>query len=334
MRIILNASKAVTVLLVFIFIVIGCKKDDPEPTPGPSPFNEVQGFTVDGNGAKILATDSGMFKLDDNGSYISQELSKDYTPTNDLKTFNYDNRNDLYISSNAGGLNYTTNEVYSAASSAIISDEVISIGMDLSNALFFGTPKGISIYDNEVWSLHTGREDFYLEHQITDMATSSKGHTFVTTSGGGVGRFELDVDGASGATVMNMDWTNIPSNNVNTVYIYDTIQIYGTDKGVGIHFSEFTKTGWIAYTIEDGLIANNVIATGRDNEGDYWFGTDAGLSKFDGEIWTSYTMETNGLLNNVIKFIAFDNDGAVWIATDDGVSVYSNEQWLNYPKVK
>ena len=33
-------------------------------------------------------------------------------------------------------------------------------------------------------------------------------------------------------------------------------------------------------------------------EGNKWFGTDGGVSKFDGANWTTYTT-SNGLVNNV-----------------------------------
>ena len=44
----------------------------------------------------------------------------------------------------------------------------------------------------------------------------------------------------------------------------------------------------------NGLVANDVATIQVDNQGNIWFGTNGGVSKFDGSKWTTYT-SANGL---------------------------------------
>jgi ligand-binding sensor domain-containing protein len=52
-----------------------------------------------------------------------------------------------------------------------------------------------------------------------------------------------------------------------------------------------------------------------------WFATDAGVSRFDGKAWTTFTT-AGGLANNSVSAIAVGLDGALWFGTGGGVSRY------------
>jgi len=60
-----------------------------------------------------------------------------------------------------------------------------------------------------------------------------------------------------------------------------------------------------------------VIAQGAD--GSYWFGTNKGLSRYDGKNWNSWNIH-HGLPNNDVYAIALEADGDVWIGTLGGVT--------------
>ena len=50
-----------------------------------------------------------------------------------------------------------------------------------------------------------------------------------------------------------------------------------------------------------------------------WFGTSGGLSRYDGQNWTTYTTE-DGLVDNYVESIAQDWEGDLWMVAWDGVS--------------
>lgn len=87
---------------------------------------------------------------------------------------------------------------------------------------------------------------------------------------------------------------------------------------------------WTQYTTENGLAGNHVRSVLIDPEGVKWFGTDNGLSRFNGNSWTTYrhTDDTHSLADNRINDLAYENTSEnfeLWIATDNGVSVMGIE---------
>jgi len=91
---------------------------------------------------------------------------------------------------------------------------------------------------------------------------------------------------------------------------------------------------WATYTSLDGLVSNHVMSITIDEEGNKWFGTITGVSKFDGTTWTNYTTK-DGLgsyddLLVYVRAIAIDKEGNKWFGTDMGVSKFDGTTWTNY----
>lgn len=130
----------------------------------------------------------------------------------------------------------------------------------------------------------------------------------------------------------------------------------GTEGGV----NRFDGTTWVTYTHRDGLGAgperlparppaeppsphhsdaektigranpNYVLAIAIDRKGRKWFGTwGAGLSRFDGRTWTTYT-NADGLGGNYIHALGIDRDGLLWAGTDGGASWFDGRRWRTY----
>jgi ligand-binding sensor domain-containing protein len=57
----------------------------------------------------------------------------------------------------------------------------------------------------------------------------------------------------------------------------------------------------------------------QDDSGAYWFGTNRGISRYDGDTFTNYD-STKGLPGNHVYAIAVAADGDVWVGTRDGVA--------------
>ncbi len=321
----------ILLILVITAVLCSCEKEDPkEPV---SPYESVNGFVISEAGEKLLATSNGLYSfLEGSGSI---ELTGKDTPVSPIRDLTFTNKSytqELWLASPAGAFNYTLQVYINVANSGLHSDEVNHIHVDQDNISYFATPEGLSILNQPEWILSTGQDDLYLNFEITDMGSTSNGFTYVTTLGGGIERFSIDVDGISGATLFDTDWTGLESNYIHTVFIDDTIQAYGTDQGAALHFSEYTKRDWMVYTTNDGLISDTVLAIVRDHSDNWWFGTTRGISRLSESQWTSYSIETHPIISNQVKFLAVDPEGSVWIATDQGLSKFMNEQWVSYPK--
>jgi ligand-binding sensor domain-containing protein len=85
------------------------------------------------------------------------------------------------------------------------------------------------------------------------------------------------------------------------------------------------------YTTADGLISNVANCVSVDSEDNVWFGTQAGISKFDGTTWTNIDQSTDpDLVDNVIKAIFIDSEGGIWAGTDFGISHFDGTSWTTY----
>lgn len=66
------------------------------------------------------------------------------------------------------------------------------------------------------------------------------------------------------------------------------------------------------YDIKDGLAGSHVFCGVQDKEGFLWFGTESGLSRFDGVHFKTFTTE-DGLPDNEIINLYCDSKGRVWL---------------------
>jgi len=69
-------------------------------------------------------------------------------------------------------------------------------------------------------------------------------------------------------------------------------------------------------TSKDGLVQNNVVEILQDSKGFMWFGTRAGLNRFDGYNFRVYeysSEEENSMSSNQISSMFEDSDGYIWI---------------------
>lgn len=77
------------------------------------------------------------------------------------------------------------------------------------------------------------------------------------------------------------------------------------------------------FTPENGLAGSNVYVAVQDSKGYMWFGTDEGVSRYDGKTFITYTTE-DGLSDNDILRIMEDKYGRIWFLSFNGhLSFYS-----------
>lgn len=323
---------SLAVILLLVGLLGACKKKDPDPIPSFI-FETVSGFVISDEGQKLVATNAGLCYLDvDQGIYVAMDNQLKNEALNDLVYSFPAPEKELWLASDIGAYNYTGDNLLTESNSGLQKNLVSQIGFNPDNIAFFASSDGLSMLNGETWSLYPGMENFFLYHEISDIGSASNGYTYVCTKGGGIERFKADLDGISGATLMDTDWTQLESNYISSVYIDDTTQVYATDMGVGFHFSEYTKWDWEVYTTDDGLVNNEVLSVVRDHSGLWWIGTAEGISMFDGSTWLSYTVDENDMCSNRAQYLAVDTDGSVWMASDEGLSRFSDGQWVAYPK--
>jgi len=75
---------------------------------------------------------------------------------------------------------------------------------------------------------------------------------------------------------------------------------------------------WGAVTLFHGLPSDRVHAITQGPDGSMWFGTDAGLAKFDGR--RTQTLAVSGLSPGRILALQSDQSGGLWIGTETGAA--------------
>ena len=88
------------------------------------------------------------------------------------------------------------------------------------------------------------------------------------------------------------------------------------------------------YTVQNGLVSNNIENVYVDREGYVWFATTNGLQQFDGYNFTSYNYnadDTSSISYNFISSISEDKAGNIWIGTlGKGVNIFNKKRGVFY----
>lgn len=94
------------------------------------------------------------------------------------------------------------------------------------------------------------------------------------------------------------------------------------------------------YTVADGLPGSLLYRSFQDSHGFIWFGSDAGVTRFDGTRFDLFTMD-DGLSDNEIFGIHEDKEGNIWFRTFngrlcyfDGKTIHNDrtDPWLKIPE--
>jgi len=78
--------------------------------------------------------------------------------------------------------------------------------------------------------------------------------------------------------------------------------------------------------IKNGLSNNRVICIYKDVQGFMWFGTTAGLNRYDGyefKVFKHNDGDPNSLISNYVEHIDEGPDNMLWIYTNNGISIYN-----------
>jgi streptogramin lyase len=89
---------------------------------------------------------------------------------------------------------------------------------------------------------------------------------------------------------------------------------------------------WVDYkTFNSGIQSNSLTAIIIDNMNNKWIGTlDAGLIKYDEQVFTNYNTSNSSIPANKINCIQTDNQNRTWVGTDFGIGIFDAGSWTVY----
>lgn len=115
-----------------------------------------------------------------------------------------------------------------------------------------------------------------------------------------------------------------------------TIDNNQSEKEIDFSFPAFKKGTWRNYNFLDGLPGNFVVAIHQSPDGMLWFGTDSGVSRYDGKEFVNFTTK-DGLAGNWVRSIHQSSDDVFWFgvcdfwtSSDGGVSRYDGNEFVNF----
>lgn len=326
-------------VFTFLSIVLfySCEHDTPEIV-AEFPANKVKSVFIDKSDVVWAGTDIGIISFWKNKWTSFENLN--IGEVNDISQLASGSNSYLWLTTESGAqfAEYKLNSIistnlYTKDMSGILDNRVSAVLCDSISTSWFATPMGISVFKDNLWYSRTDFGDLEI-YPVISLAEGSNGWIFAGTKGLGVGRFKYDsgVDGISGASYYNTEWTSLPSDTILCIYVDEkNQQWFGTPNGVAFHAAWETKKGWKVYSVSDGLINNRVQSIIGDRNGHMWFGTAEGVSYFDGKTWKNYTI-TDGLVDPSVNDIAIDTDGNIWFATNRGISSFDGSKWKNFSK--
>ena len=93
------------------------------------------------------------------------------------------------------------------------------------------------------------------------------------------------------------------------------------------------QDGAQVWQTESGLPQNTVHAILQTQSGYLWIATEAGLVRFDGEKFSTYTSKNHEEIpSDVIYGLMQDHSGTLWISTSGGIASYTHGQFHGYPQ--
>jgi len=108
------------------------------------------------------------------------------------------------------------------------------------------------------------------------------------------------------------------------------IMITGIDFQVNQACGQENRYVFSHLNVNDGLTLNQINCIYRDSKGFVWFGTSAGLNRFDGtsiEVFTSEKSANGQIKHNTINAITEDLNGNIWLGTGGGVSILNSQTY-------
>jgi len=266
--------------------------------------------------------------------------------------------NSLWVGTSGGAMeidlaSYDLKNTFTRAD-GLANEYVFGIGVDSEGYKWFGTNSGgASRYKDGEWQV------FFPMHGLADywiyVFAEQQDKIYWVGTWAGANRIDLET----------MQITTIKDELINEWVYGLTVDSrnrvwFGTEGGV----SMLDGNTWAHWTHEDGLGGPNlrnappsqntglgtrdrhdlsvmvggdasynpnyVFATLADSDDAIWAGTwGAGVSRYSGGEWTSYTV-ADGLAGNVVYSIAQGPDGVYWFGTNAGLSRFDGRNWKTY----
>ncbi len=310
------------------------------------PTNFIYRLDIDNANVIWIGTrGKGLVKFD-GANWEEYRLSNSLLPSNSIYSVAVDSEDNLWFGTNNGLLNYNRAdwEVFDTSNSGLKKTyhqniDIFSLETDSREDLWIGYrgEPWLTKYDGQTW-LHFDSTNSPLSGALVnclrvDGADNLWTGVYLAGSLSGLVKFD-----GTNWTTYNPENTPLPSNVIHDI----EFDKYG-NLWVALGYSEYKKENgewvvslggvakfdggnWSIYDSSNSALPYpNVGRIAFDSDGILWIATwepgragveyGGGLTKFDGENWTTYDIHNSPLTSNTIFDIAIDKDDNLWLCT-------------------
>jgi PAS domain S-box-containing protein len=317
------------------------------------PNNQINDILQDESGKLWIGTMNGACTFD--GKSFTKFDQENILSNNPVKCIFQDSKDNIWLGIIRKGVCmfdgseshfYTIND-------GLLSDIVNAITEDKAGNIWIGTSDGLSKYDGIKFTSYTTSQGL-VNNNVFSLLTDEDGNIWITTIGG-ISKFD-------GKKFINYTTDNGLVNNIcySIIQSHDKKFWIGTYQGIssfdGKKFKNYTlangllsdriqdiiqdekdkiwvstygggvsyldDTTFINLTITEGLPNNIVLTSLLDREGNFWFGTTNGLSRYTGDRFITFT-SNDGLTNNNILAVYADTSNRFFFGTlTGGINYY------------
>ena len=262
-----------------------------------------------------VGTDQGLIRYDlIQDRIVTRYDSKNGLVSDIVTTVKIDSRGNKWIGTHGGGLSKFDGKSWRSYTVPDLADPyVYDILFDRTGRMWVANWKGVSILDGAEWKSYT-KADGIIDDWVYALTMDHDGVIWMGTEGG-VTRYDGRRSAGEAGRFVSYTHKDGLGADLKTIGSYEKI--------ANPSFHHQATPGKEA----EGYNPNYILAAAVDSRNNKWFGTwGAGLSRFDGKTWTTYTTR-DGLSGNFISDILVDRDNTLYVATEGGVSVLSQGRW-------
>ena len=297
--------------IVILLLCASCSKEPKEPVLWDQftreNFNEryVNSIAVDSKNNKWFATFGGLLKYDNNQWTVYNKLTG--APCDTLFGMTIDSKDKIYcITSRKNIVCFDGNQWSTIGEGKIYNPTAICT--DLNDKLWIAGLSGLYRYDGTILSRFYGPTYTNSNYWAMDMAVDANNHVWITAEDSGLVKFD------------GVKWINYSIKESKTNWGYKCLGIDNTGniwiggnatgawKYNGVGFEQFKKD-----TVPS--LYNTTHCMAFDSKGNAWFGTDKGVLKYHGKIWTTFLdreIDPDPMHYAPVKSLVIDKNDEVW----------------------
>jgi len=305
----------------------------------PIPDNTVRAVCIEPGGTKWFGTNNGLVRYDGSEWLVFSKTDETQTlADNQISDIAFEHggygpeiwigtENGLTILDVDSTDGYTFATPYRTDNRPLLGNSIQAVKVDSQHVKWIATDRGVSVFDGTNWNGLTKENGFLEENDVTcigiDNECDSLWRYFGTRSKGVSRIYISDLDGITAASHYNTEWTFMLSDSIRDIYVVNESKHWiGSNRGVAEHDTTLTKERWTIHTTGSGLVNDRILSIAQDLRGWMWFGTEGGLSGWDGTVYSNYTT-AEGMSGNAVYDIAVDVDGSLWLGTDNGITHFN-----------